>query len=224
MRADTVRRRWLRRGGLRLDRPDGRSLRVEHRPRGRRRSAVGDRLLARLVVRQQSTSAATRSRPAPPGRGAPRGSSRRSIPAIGSPRSPAQAACCAWPSMTVGDAFTRVGGRWRRASIDHGRRLTGVACPLRPPLRGGRCEGRHPELDGPGGRSPPLAVRVVVGGSFRTLSCPTTHFCAAQGTERIAVTADPTGAGLGLDRAPPRHRSATVRRVLQPRRSVRRAC
>lgn len=92
----------------------------------------------------------------------------------------------------VGDAFTRAGGRWRRASIDHGRRLTGVACPsarlcVAVDAKGGILSSTDPA----GGAR--RWHRVVVGGSFQTLSCPTIHFCAAQGTKRIAVTADATG-------------------------------
>ena len=92
----------------------------------------------------------------------------------------------------VGDAFTRAGGRWRRASIDHGRRLTGVACPsarlcVAVDAKGGVLSSTDPA----GGAR--RWHRVVVGGSFQTLSCPTIHFCAAQGTKRIAVTADATG-------------------------------
>lgn len=92
----------------------------------------------------------------------------------------------------VGDAFTQVGGRWRHASIDHGRRLTGVACPsarlcVAVDAKGGILSSTDPA----GGAR--RWHRVVVGGSFHTLSCPTTHFCAAQGPTRIAVSADPTG-------------------------------
>jgi hypothetical protein len=93
---------------------------------------------------------------------------------------------------TVGDALIRVGGRWRRASIDHGRRLTGVACPsarlcVAVDAKGGILSSTDPA----GGTR--RWHRAAVGGSFHSLSCPTTHFCAAQGPARIAISADPTG-------------------------------
>jgi hypothetical protein len=93
---------------------------------------------------------------------------------------------------TVGDAFIRVGGRWRRASIDHGRRLSGVACPSARLCVAVDAKGAILSSTDPAGGARRWH-RVAVGGSYHSLSCPTTHFCAAQGPTRIAISADPTG-------------------------------